>query len=145
MDNIDHTPKQQHTLLYVEDNLANVALVRQLLARRNDFNFLTARNGDLGMIMARTHEPAVILMDINLPGMSGYDVMELLRNDPITCDIPVIALSSRAHLREIVKGGEAGFFRYLTKPYKLNDLLEALDSALDFISAKMNSMTLTGT
>jgi CheY-like chemotaxis protein len=62
---------RQHTLLYIEDNLANVDLVRKLIARRGDLKFLSAIDGDQGVIMARTYVPAVILMDINLPGRSG--------------------------------------------------------------------------
>ena len=136
IENSNQNPRQQRTLLYVEDNLANVALVRLLLARRDDLNFLTAINGDLGMIMARTYLPALILMDINLPGMSGYEVLQLLRKDAVTSHIPVIALSSNAFERDVAKGIEAGFFRYLTKPYRLDDLLHALDCALDSISTK---------
>jgi len=130
MGQLDAGSQHSHTLLYVEDNLANMALVKQLVARRGDLNFLTAINGDLGLLMARTYKPAIILLDINLPGKSGYEVLKLLRDDPITMHIPTIALSSNAFQRDIDEGLEAGFFRYITKPYKLEDLLEALDHAL---------------
>src|SRR5580658_8905309 len=78
----------QRTLLYVEDNPANMALVGQLIARRGDLRFLTAIDGDLGWIMARSYVPAIILMDINLPGKNGYEVLKLLREDPLTMHIP---------------------------------------------------------
>jgi len=122
---------QRRTLLYVEDNLANVSLVRQLIARRGDLQFLTAIDGDLGLIMAREFVPAIILMDINMPGKNGYEILKLLREDPITRHIPAIALSSNAFPHDIKKGIDAGFFRYVTKPYKLEDLLDILDFALE--------------
>ncbi|HSY28776.1 MAG TPA: response regulator [Burkholderiaceae bacterium] len=120
----------QRTLLYVEDNPANMALVGQLIARRGDLRFLTAIDGDLGLLMARSYLPAIILMDINLPGKNGYEVLKLLREDPATRHIPVIALSSNASVRDIEKGFKAGFLHYLTKPYKLDELSDALDAAL---------------
>jgi CheY-like chemotaxis protein len=124
---------RQRTLLYVEDNLANMDLVKQLILRRGELKFLTAIDGDLGMLMARTYVPAVILMDINLPGKSGFEVLKLLREDSLTAHIPVIALSSNAYQRDIEMGLKAGFLRYITKPYKLDELLDALDAALSFI------------
>jgi CheY-like chemotaxis protein len=118
------------TLLYVEDNSANVELVKTLVARREDLKFLTAIDGDLGLLMARSFLPDVILMDINLPGKIGYDVLNALRADPLTSHIPVIALSSNAFQSDINKGKEAGFLRYITKPYRLADLSDALNVAL---------------
>ncbi len=118
------------TILYVEDNLANLALVEQLITRRSDLKMLTATNGKLGVELARTHLPDVILMDINLPGISGIKALELLREDPATAHIPVMALSANAESREIEKGLSAGFFRYLTKPIKFDEFMAALDLAL---------------
>jgi len=129
----DQSFRQHRTLLYVEDNLANVCLVRQLISRRGNFKFLSAIDGDLAMIMAREFSPTIILMDIDLPGKNGYDVLKLLRDDPITLHIPVIALSSFSYPHDITKGIEAGFVRYLTKPYKIEDLLDALDVAMDCV------------
>ena len=71
-------------------------------------------------------------MDINLPGMSGIDALKILHPDPVTAHIPVIALSANAMPRDIKKGLEAGFFRYLTKPIKVKALLETLEEALEF-------------
>jgi len=73
----------------------------------------------------------VILMDINLPGISGTDAMRILRDDPATAHIPVLALSANAIPRDIEAGLEAGFFRYLTKPIRVNEFMEALDVALE--------------
>ncbi len=120
------------TLLYVEDNPANLELVEQLIARRPDLRLLSAANGNLGVEFARAYLPEVILMDINLPGISGIEAMKILRADPTTAHIPVIALSANAVPRDIQKGLEAGFFNYLTKPIKVNEFMDALDLALKF-------------
>jgi CheY-like chemotaxis protein len=120
------------TLLYVEDNPANLALVEQLIARRSDISLMTAVNGTLGVELARTSRPEVILMDINLPGISGIDALKILREDPTTAHIPIVALSANAMPRDIKKGLDAGFFRYLTKPIKVNEFMDTLDDALEF-------------
>ncbi|MEQ6342461.1 MAG: PAS domain S-box protein [Gammaproteobacteria bacterium] len=120
------------TLLYVEDNRANMQLVEQLIARRPDMRLLSAGDGTRGIALARTYQPEVILMDINLPGISGIQALKILREDPVTAHIPVLAISANAMPRDIQKGLEAGFFRYLTKPIKVNEFMEALDEALKF-------------
>jgi PAS domain S-box-containing protein len=120
------------TLLYVEDNRANLQLVEQLVARRPDMRLLSAGDGTRGIALARTHQPQVILMDINLPGISGLQALSILREDPATRHIPVLALSANAMPHDIEKGLEAGFFRYLTKPIRINEFMEALDLALEF-------------
>ena len=125
-------PASRRTLLYVEDNPANMELVEQLIGRRTDLKLLTAINGHLGVVLARACQPDVILMDINLPGMSGFGALKILRADPATAHIPVLALSANAVPRDIEKGMEAGFFRYLTKPIKVAEFMEALDVALAF-------------
>jgi len=119
------------TLLYVEDNPANLMLIDKLIARRADLRLLSATNGLQGVEMARASQPDVILMDINLPGINGIEALGLLVNDPATAQIPVIALSANAMPHDIVKGLAAGFFRYLTKPIKVNEFLATLDLALD--------------
>jgi PAS domain S-box-containing protein len=119
------------TLLYVEDNRANMQLVEQLIARRPDMRLLSAGDGMSGIALARTHRPAVILMDINLPGISGIQALKILREDPSTAYIPVLAISANAMPHDIKKGLEAGFFRYLTKPINVNEFMHALDEALE--------------
>jgi signal transduction histidine kinase/ActR/RegA family two-component response regulator len=118
------------TVLYVEDNPANLELVEQLVARRPDLRMLSAADGSLGIEFARACQPTVILMDINLPGISGIEAMKILRADPATTHIPVIALSANAVPRDIERALEAGFFNYLTKPIKVNEFMDALDAAL---------------
>ncbi len=122
----------KRTLLYVEDNPANLLLVEQLIARRSDLKLLTAVDGHLGIELARAYRPDVILMDINLPGISGFGALQILRDDPATAHIPVLALSANAVPRDIEKGMQAGFFRYLTKPIKVVEFMDALDVALHF-------------
>jgi signal transduction histidine kinase/CheY-like chemotaxis protein len=124
------TPRR--TVLYVEDNPANLELVEQLIARRPDLRMLSAADGHLGIEFARAYQPDVVLMDINLPGISGIEALKILRADPATAHIPIIALSANAVPRDIAKGLEAGFFNYLTKPIKVNQFMEALDVALTF-------------
>jgi PAS domain S-box-containing protein len=120
------------TLLYVEDNPANLKLIEQLIARCPDIRLLTARDGNTGIQLAQTNQPALILMDINLPGISGIEALKILREDPATAHIPVIALSANAMPRDIEKGLQAGFFRYLTKPIKIHEFMETLEAALKF-------------
>jgi PAS domain S-box-containing protein len=120
------------TLLYVEDNPANLALVEQLIARRADISLSTAVTGTLGIELARSARPEVILMDINLPGISGIEAMKILREDPATSHIPIVALSANAMPRDIKRGMEAGFFSYLTKPIEVREFMETLDEALEF-------------
>ena len=120
------------TLLYVEDNPANLKLVEQLIARRPDMRLLGAPDGNVGIQLARAHQPDVILMDINLPGISGIEALKILREDPATAHIPVVALSANAMPRDIQRGILAGFFLYLTKPIKVNEFMETLDVALEF-------------
>ncbi len=118
------------TLLYVEDNPANLMLVEDIIARRPELRLISARDGISGINLARSAQPDVILMDINLPGISGIDALKILAEDPATARIPVVALSANAMPHDIEKGLQAGFFRYLTKPVKINEFMVALDLAL---------------
>jgi PAS domain S-box-containing protein len=122
----------QRTLLYVEDNPANLELVEQIVARRADLRLLSAADANLGIEFARAYQPEVILMDINLPGISGVEAMKILRADPLTAHIPIIALSANALAHDIERALAAGFFNYLTKPIKVNAFMDALDVALKF-------------
>jgi PAS domain S-box-containing protein len=131
-----HADAQSRTLLYVEDNPANLMLVEDLIARRPDIRLLSARDGNRGVEIARASRPDVILMDINLPGISGIQALRILAEDPATAHIPVVALSANAMPRDIEKGLEAGFFRYLTKPIKVDEFMDTLDVALKFAKAQ---------
>jgi len=122
----------RRTVLYVEDNPANMKLVEQLLARCPDIELLTAGNGTLGVEIARAAKPQMILMDVNLPGISGIEAMQILREDPATAHIPIVALSANAMPHDIAMGLQLGFFRYLTKPIKVKEFMETLNVALEF-------------
>ena len=132
------------TLLYVEDNPANLMLVEQIIEGHTHIRMISARDGNLGIAFARTFLPDVILMDINLPGISGIQALNILRADPATTHIPVVALSANAMPRDIEKGLEAGFFRYLTKPIKVNEFMNALDDALKFSETGLVNANETG-
>jgi len=120
------------TVVYVEDNPANLKLVEQLLLRRPDLRLLTATNGRLGVELIGASQPDVILMDINLPDISGIEALKILRGNPATAHIPVVALSANAMPRDIEQGMRAGFFLYLTKPIKVSEFMETLNVALEF-------------
>jgi CheY-like chemotaxis protein len=133
--------RRMRTLLCVEDNPANLLLVERMLERREDIRVVAAQDAIQGVALARSVRPDVILMDINLPGISGYSALEMLAQDPGTARIPLIALSAMAMPRDIEKGTAAGFFRYLTKPVKLEEFQAVVESALQFGAAAPVSQT----
>jgi PAS domain S-box-containing protein len=130
-----NTQPKSHTLLYVEDNPANLRLVEQIIARHSNLHLLTAVTGKMGISVAQSALPDVILMDINLPDMNGFDVLQFLRADPITCAIPAIAISANAMPRDIRNGIEAGFLRYITKPIQVDEFVLAVGEALEIATA----------
>jgi len=132
-------PKRK--LLYVEDNPANLQLVEQIIARHPDLQLLSAIDGKSGIELARTSQPTVILMDINLPGISGVQALKILREDPATSHIPILAISANAMPRDIKIGLEAGFFHYLTKPIKIKEFLDAINVALEFAEKNVIEIT----
>ena len=119
-------------LLYIEDDLTNFSFVKEMMSLNTDVTLKNAINGMHGFSLAESWLPDVILLDINLPDLNGLDVLKMLSLKPTTLGIPVIALSANAHQNDIQKGIEAGFFRYLTKPVKLDDLTQALDFAFEY-------------
>jgi signal transduction histidine kinase/CheY-like chemotaxis protein len=132
------------TLLYVEDNPANLLLVEQIITGYPNMRMLSARDGYLGIALARTQKPDVILMDINLPGIGGFEALAILRDDPLTADIPVLAISANAMPRDIRKGMEAGFLGYLTKPIRINEFNDALTLALEQPTSTNKAKIATG-
>ncbi len=119
------------TILCVDDNRANLALLTEALSLRPDCVVLTATDGLAGVQMARSHSPDVILMDNNMPVMSGREALRVLREDPATAAIPVIAVSAAAMPSGVSSDLQLGYFRYLVKPYDLVDLTDAVDAAID--------------
>ena len=124
----------RRVLLYVEDDPTNLMLVERIIAEHSqNVSLVGARDADHGIALARTHIPDVILMDISLPGISGIEAMNILRKDPATAQIPVIALSSNAMRSDIDRAMGAGFFRYLSKPIQINEFLAVLSDTLEFV------------
>jgi CheY-like chemotaxis protein/two-component sensor histidine kinase len=118
----------QRLVLYVEDNPANVTFMRDLVSTFENIDLLAAPTAEIGVELARGRHPEVIIMDINLPGMSGLDALRALRAAPETKGTPVIALTAAASERDKKRGMQAGFYRYLTKPVKVDEFVAALEA-----------------
>jgi signal transduction histidine kinase/ActR/RegA family two-component response regulator len=118
----------QRRVLYIEDNPANLKLVRKIIGLRPGFAFLDAMNAELGLEIARRHLPNLILLDINLPGMDGFSALAELKSDPATRNIPVVAVTANAMKRDIDRGKAAGFTDYLTKPIDIACMNQILDT-----------------
>ncbi|MEQ6342455.1 MAG: ATP-binding protein [Gammaproteobacteria bacterium] len=134
----------QCTLLYVEDNPVNLMLVEQIMEAYPQIHMLSAIDGYRGIKLATTQLPDVILMDVNLPDITGFEALRILREDPVTKHIPIIALSANAMQHDVEKGLETGFFSYLTKPIKVNELMEMLHRALNFSETGLGDATKPG-
>jgi CheY-like chemotaxis protein len=116
------------TVLYVDDNAPAVTLMREVVSIVPDSRFLAAMTGEGGVELAISHKPDLIILDIRLPDMTGYDVLSRLKRSPETADIPVIALSGDAARHDIERGRQAGFRQYITKPFPLKKMLEAIET-----------------
>ena len=127
---VDRGGESRPLALHVEDNPANLRLVREILDMRGDVRQMSAPDARLGIELARAHAPQLILMDINLPGLNGFDALAILKSDPVTARIPVVALTANAMPGDVSRGVAAGFFRYVTKPIEVARLNEAVDCAL---------------
>jgi len=124
----------EYTILYIEDNPANLRLVSQLLGRRPNIHMWSAHEPLLGIELALEHRPDLILLDINLPGMNGYEVIEMLKKHEETQDTSIVAISANAMPKDIEKGMKAGFDDYVTKPIDIKVLLQVIDKHLSDIS-----------
>ena len=129
-------PGEPHTVLYIEDNPANLKLVQEIVRFRSDLRLVSAPDGHFGLSLARSQKPDVILMDLNLPGLSGFEVLAQLRREPETARIPAIAVSANAMRADIDRALAAGFTYYLTKPIDIGQFNEAIDAVL---SARMRT------
>lgn len=117
-------------VLYVEDNPTNIRLLQQIFTRYPQLDLEIAEEAFLGIYKARSIKPDLVILDINLPGMDGYEVLEVLKSDPFTSNIPVIGLSANAMPYDIERGRNAGFFDYLTKPVDINQLIDVFNKLL---------------
>ena len=120
----------QHTVLYIEDNPANLKLIAQILGRRKHIHLLTAHTPKIGIELASKRKPELILLDINMPDMDGYQVLKILKADKDLMKIPVIAVTANAMLRDIEYGKAAGFNDYVTKPIDIEKFLKTIDNHL---------------
>lgn len=127
-----HFPSPHQSFLYIEDNPANLKLVKELIRMRFGSELLSATDGYAGIELARSHLPQVILLDINLPGIDGFETLRRLHDDPRTAHIPVIAVTASAMADEVKKVNNSGFFRCVTKPIDVAAFVEAVGSALQY-------------
>lgn len=125
------TSSSEYSLLYVEDNPSNLRLMEHLIATQPNVQMFSAPSGGLGLELAKARKPDVIVLDINLPGMSGFDILRYLKSRPETWNTPVIALTASAMPNDVKRGLAAGFFRYITKPLDVNEFLAAIELALN--------------
>ena len=132
-------PTRVHTLLIISSDQANMRLMTQLIATRDDVSVLTACNGSDGLELMVSSQPEVVVVDTGLSDICATLLLKSLRATSATSHIPVIAVSSDAQLAQIDAGLQAGFYRYLTKPYRLGDLLDAIDSSLRYSFCKADS------
>jgi CheY-like chemotaxis protein len=128
------------TLLYIEDNPANLRLIEEIILFIPGLRLLSAPDAHLGLQLARAHMPDLILMDLHLPGMNGIEALKVLRADPATAAIPVIAVTASAMPRDIKEGMESGFLDYVTKPIDVDQFINAIQSALAIEPAQPTAM-----
>jgi len=126
----------EYKVLYIEDNPANLQLVRQVLEILPEVHFLSAHEPFLGLEIAIEHKPDLILLDINLPGMDGFQVLEKLQHDQSCKNIPVIAVSANAMQTDIQKAKDAGFYEYITKPINVSVFLEVVKRTISIHTEK---------
>ena len=125
-----HSQEKAFSVLYVEDNPSNLRLVSKIIKTRPDINLITAHTGRLGIDMAISHIPDLILLDINLPEIDGIEVLKLLKQNDITRNISVIAVTADAMPWQIEAGKDAGFDYYLTKPLDVAHFCTLLEKYL---------------
>jgi PAS domain S-box-containing protein len=118
-------------LLYVEDNPANLRLVQKIISTRKNIDMLAAESAEAGLKIAAEQLPDLILLDIQLPGMDGFEALRHLRDNPVTRDIPVIAVSANAMAQDIARGKEAGFVEYLTKPLDVSRFIDLVEKIIN--------------
>ncbi|MBS1153129.1 MAG: torS, partial [Myxococcaceae bacterium] len=120
----------RYSIVYIEDNPSNIAFMKDLIGDFERVDLATAPTAEIGIELVRARKPHVVIMDINLPGMSGFEATRKLREWPETRDIPVIALSAAAMVRDATRVNDAGFYRYLTKPVQVDELARVLEELL---------------
>ena len=132
-DAVNNLSQLKGRVLYVEDNPANLLLMQRILDRADGVTLSAATDAEGGLKIAADEQPDLIIMDIGLPGMDGFEALAALKDNPVTAHLPVIALSANALPEQIARGGEAGFADYMTKPI---DILEVSAKLKSFLSTR---------
>ena len=127
---LTETNNEDRSILYIEDNPANLLLIERIVEQHTPYIFFSAMTPTLGLEMVRKHRPDLILLDINLPEMNGYEVMERLQAEDATSDIPVIAITANAMPSEVERGKAAGFLEYVLKPIEVNGLIDVINRVM---------------
>ena len=122
----DASSADENVVLYIEDNPANLKLMQKIVSRIGDVTMISAHNAELGIELAIARQPDLIILDINLPGMSGIDAIRKLKSEDTVNKIPVIAMSAAATKADINKGMAAGFEKYLTKPIQVSEVTSTI-------------------
>ena len=121
---------KEYKVLCIEDNPVNLRLITQILEYYNEIHLIAVHEPVLGLELAETQQPDLILMDINLPVMTGYEALEKLQANEKTSHIPVIAISANALANDIKRGKAAGFLEYITKPINVQDFMLKIEHTL---------------
>jgi CheY-like chemotaxis protein len=129
-----------YTLVYIEDNPSNIAFMQGLVGELARVSLICAPTAEVGIEIVRARRPHAVIMDINLPGMSGYDATRKLREWPETKDIPIVALSAAAMVDDKKRAAQAGFYRYLTKPVRVDELVRTLEELFARANASESSV-----
>jgi CheY-like chemotaxis protein len=118
------------TVLYIEDDLVNIKLMLDIFSEFLPYDFISATNAEDGISMAKEHEPNLILMDINMAGMGGYQALAVMKDDAELEKIPVIAISGDTMPEHLEKALAAGFIDYIFKPFNIMEFVETIKQHL---------------
>lgn len=127
---IEYVSSQGKKILFIDDNITNLKLVGQIVATQTSYEFISATDALKGLVLAEEQQPDLILMDINMPQMDGFDALLVLQNNKAIRHIPVIAVSGNAMLNDIQKGQAAGFVDYITKPFNIKMMIDIINKML---------------
>ena len=128
--NVEQLFSSSKKVLYIEDDLVNTSLMKQIIKGSTSHTIITASDAMKGLVLAEEQQPDLILMDINMPGMSGYEAMTELQKMKATQHIPVVAVSANAMRKDIEKGKAAGFNNYITKPFDIKTIVNVVEEIL---------------
>ncbi|MCG5516806.1 PAS domain-containing hybrid sensor histidine kinase/response regulator [Ectothiorhodospira sp. 9905] len=120
--------KARGLVLHIDDSTTNLRLLQRVLSRSNGVDYMGSPTGSLGLDLAIAYKPRLIFLDLELPDMHGFEVLERLRSMAATCHIPVVGLTARASAKDISKGLEAGFDRYIGMPFDIDEVMSAIQA-----------------